>query len=147
MAKHENPQRPAEIFYPPGHPKHRPQTPPPGIKPPTQVEQTAASAQTETAPEDLGDVIRAIGDMAAELHEAFFAVPDVAEPSGRVDPEKFDGATRYAFVACGNALDYAIRLVSEQGRALRIKKLRRELADEMRAAGITGDPADGESVS
>lgn len=132
MAKHENPQRPPEVFYPAGHPKHRPQAG-------ERVNQEAP-ADAAPAPEDLGDVIRAIGDLSAELHGEFFNIPGLAEPGGRVDPEKFDGATRYAFVACGNALDYAIRLVKERGSSERIMKLRRELAEEMRAAGITGDP-------
>jgi hypothetical protein len=163
MAKHENPQAPAKVFRPqglfpsaPGQHRVRTPTMPPNVRaklhtgPPGEqvtAEHVSAEAnpnQTAAEPEDLGDVIRAIEDMAGELFTEFFAVPDVAEPSGRVDPEKFDAATRYAFVAVGNALDYAIRLVSEKGRALRIKKLRRELSDEMRAAGITGDP-DGES--
>jgi hypothetical protein len=130
MAKHENPQQPPQIYYPPGHPKH------------TDGKQPDAAATV--AEEDLGDVIRAIEGLAAELSEEFFTVPDIAEDSGRVDAEKFDAATRLAFVSCGNALDYAIRLVREKGRALRIKKLRKELSEEMRAAGLTGDPTDGE---
>lgn len=137
MAKHENPQRPAEIYYPPGHPKHKPPTP-------RQVEDAAKASVEE---EDLGDVIRAIVDLANELHDEFFNVPEVADDTARVDPKKFDAATRLAFVSCGNALDYGIRLVREKGRAERIRRLRRELAEEMRAAGLTGDPADGESPS
>lgn len=132
MAQHENPQRPPEPYYPAGKPKHIK-----GGKGPDQAETVADK-------EDLGDVIRAIGDMAGELHEVFFAVPDVADDTGRVDPESFEAAIRHAFLSAGNALDYAIRLVAEKGRAARIKKLRRELAEEMRAAGMTGDP-DGES--
>jgi hypothetical protein len=143
MGKHENPQRPAEVFKPQGFPlpivKHGPAVTTGGKEP--------DQAATIEDKEDLGDVIRAIDNLANELHDAFFAVPDVAENGGRVDPEKFDAATRLAFVSCGNALDYAIRLVTEKGRGLRIRKLRKELSEEMRAAGLTGDPADGESAS
>lgn len=138
MAKHENPQRPAEIFYPPGHPRHKPPTP-------RDVENAAKATVAER--EDLGDIIRALVDLANELHTEFFNVPGAADDGGFVDPKNFDAATRLAFVSCGNALDYAIRLVSEKGRAERILRLRRELAEEMRAAGLTGDPLDGESAS
>jgi hypothetical protein len=147
MAKHENPQRVPQTYYPAGHPKHAPRPPSPA-----EVENAAKAASenpNKAAPapkEDLGDVIRAIGDMANELHEEFFNIPNLADGTGVVEPEKFDAATRYAFVSCGNALDYAIRLVKEKGSAARIRKLRKELADEMRAAGMSGDP-DGESPS
>lgn len=148
MAKHEHPQQPAPVFYPAGHPKSASvgQAPKPPTPAPSQVENTApqASVQSPSGAQDLGEIIRGIQDLAQELADAFFAVPGITDNQMRVDPEKFDTATRYAFVACGNALDYAIRLVTEKGRALRILKLRRELADEMRAAGITGDPT-GES--
>jgi hypothetical protein len=143
MGKHENPQKPAEPYVPQGFPlpivkqHYKPEK---GGKEPDQ-------AATVTDKEDLGDVIRAIDDLANELHDQFFAVPDVCDNGGRVDPEKFDAATRQAFITAGNGLDYAIRLVTEKGRDLRIKKLRKELSEEMRAAGLTGDPAFGESAS
>jgi hypothetical protein len=126
MAAHENPQRPAKVFYPAGHPKHEQQRVNP--EPPT------GSAS------DLGDVIRGIGELASELHEVFFSVPDIADSAGRVDPERFDAATQQAFIACGNALDYAVRLVSEKRSKLRMIQLRKELAEEMRALGMTGEP-------
>jgi hypothetical protein len=137
MGLHEQPQRAAEVYYPQGHPLHKQPTPPAG-----EVKQPASRA---SAP-DLGDIIRGIHDLAAELSGEFFAVPDISdEETGRVDPEKFDASTQQAFIACGNALDYAIRLVRERGSSARIMKLRKQLAEEMRAAGLTGDPLDGES--
>jgi hypothetical protein len=140
MARHEHPQASAPIFYPAGHPLHNKQpTPAPasdGVKQSAQQ----ASVNTSSGAQDLGEVVRGIVDLAAELSEAFYAVPDVTREDFTVDPEKFDTATRYALVACGNALDYAIRLFTEKGRGMRIIKLRKELAEEMRAAGMTGDP-------
>jgi hypothetical protein len=139
MARHENPQRPAEIYYPPGHPKHRPPD-----QPTPSAGEVKQSASQASAP-DLGDIIRGIGELASELHALFFSVPDVADSTGRVDPEKFDAATQQAFITCGNTLDYAVRLVSEKRGKLRVMQLRKELAEEMRALGLTGDPLDGES--
>jgi hypothetical protein len=137
MGKHEHPQAPAEPYVPQGFPLPIMK----GGKEPDQAETVADK-------EDLGDVIRALADLANELHDQFFAVPDVYEASTmRVPPERFDAATRQAFVTAGNGLDYALRLVVEKGRDLRIKKLRKELSEEMRAAGLTGDPAFGESAS
>jgi hypothetical protein len=150
MGKHENPQRPAPIYRPAEAAQLPTRFPLPGpIKQNYKQAVTEGGKEPDQAAtvadkEDLGDVIRAITDMSNELWEEFFNIPGLAEDSGRVDPEKFDGATRYAFVSAGNALDYAIRLVKEKGSAARIRKLRKELADEMRAAGMTGDP-DGES--
>lgn len=123
MPSHENPQRPAEVYYPAGHPKHR-----------------AHPERPQASEPDLGDIIRGIGELAGELHQVFFSVPDVTEESGRVDPEKFDASTQQAFIACGNALDYAVRLVSEKRGKLRVMQLRKELSEEMRALGMTGDP-------
>lgn len=138
MARHEQPQRPAPVYYPPGHPKYRahPEQP----TPPAEVNQEASARLP-----DLGDLIRGIGELASELHQVFFSVPDVADESGRVDPEKFDAATQQAFITAGNTLDYAVRLVSEKRGHKRILQLRKELAEEMRALGLTGDPLDGES--
>lgn len=90
--------------------------------------------------EDLMEVIQAIVKMAINLETTVKSVPDVFV-NNKIPPEKFDASTRLAFVAAGNALDYAIRLVEELGRTGRIRKLRRQLAEEMRAAGLTGDPA------
>lgn len=141
MARHENPQRPPRVYYPAGEPPRHAMTPPPGAQPPSpqQVEQAAKANQAATAkrPEDLGDVVRAIGEMAGELHEVFFTVPDAMDDSGRVNPESFPAGAQVALVSCGNALDYAIRLFSDIGKDLRITKLRRELAE------LTGE--DGES--
>lgn len=146
MSRHENPQRQAQVYYPEGHPRHQaPPTPPPGVKPPTPAQVENAAKQASAPKEDLGDVIRGIGDLSGELHTQFFAIPNIADGQGRIDPEKFDTATRYALVSAGNALDYAIRLISERGSFERITELRHQLAQEMRAAGMTGDPQDGES--
>lgn len=137
MGKHEHPQEPAEPYVP------QQGFPLPIVKGGKKSDQEATVADKE----DLGDVIRAVADMANELWEEFFNIPTVADANGFADPEKFDAATRLAFVGCGNALDYAIRLVKEKGRSERIRKLRRELSKEMRAAGLEGDPAFGESPS
>ena len=149
MARHEQPQRPAQVYYPPGHPKNR------GAIPRPPIQNTAApmpggkepdQAATVADKEDLGDMIRAIDELANTLHDEFFNIPGLTDDNAAVDPESFNAATRLAFVSAGNALDYAIRLVKEKGSAARIKKLRVELAREMQAAGLVGDPAeDGES--
>lgn len=142
---YENPQRPAQVFYPQGHPKHAQQqrvhpeqpTPPAG-----EVEQPASQA---SALPDLGDVIRGIVELADELRQVFFTIPGVADETGRVDPQKFDASMQQAFITAGNALDHAVRLVSEKRGWLRVAELRKELSDEMRSLGITGDPINGES--
>jgi hypothetical protein len=138
-----NPQRPAQVFYPAGHPKHRAQERqhPEQPTPTTAHGEVKQSASPASAPlPDLGDLIRGIGELASELHQVFFAIPDVADESGRVDPEKFDASMQQAFISCGNALDYAVRLVAEKRGHKRILQLRKELAEEMRALGMTGDP-------
>lgn len=126
--QHEHPQAPAEVYYP---------KPMMGGKPPDQMSTVDDG--------DLGDVMRAILKLANDLHDEFFAVPSLVDDQGKVDAKKLDAATRLAFVSCGNALDYAKRLISERGHHERIRKLRTELAEEMRAVGMTGDPMDGES--
>jgi hypothetical protein len=93
--------------------------------------------------DDLDEVIEAIVTMANRLHASVHEIPDVYAPgTRRIPPERFDAATRLAFVSAGNALDYAYRLVDEIGRTARIRKLRRELSEEMKAAGLVGDPAE-----
>ena len=59
---------------------------------------------------------------------------------GVILPEKFDLPTRLAIIHAGNAIDYAVRRVEDIGRERRIHKLRSDLASEMRAAGLEGDP-------
>lgn len=115
--------------------------------PPEKVYQVGkdGSGHVTEKGEDLGEVISAIVTMADTLKNAVANIPDIYEMgSFRIPPEKFDASTRLAFVGAGNALDYAIRLVEDRGRTARIKKLRRQLSDEMRAAGLTGDPQDDE---
>lgn len=142
MARHEHPQRQAEVFYPPGHPKHQPRQHPEQPTP-GEVKQPASQA---SAPEpDAGDIIRGIGELAGELHEVFFSVPGITDSTGRVDPDKLDANMMQAFVTAGNTLDYAVRLVSEKRGYARVRLLRKELAEEMRALGLTGDPLGGES--
>lgn len=91
--------------------------------------------------ENFGEVVDAIVSMASRLHDAVHAIPNIMDKgSFRIGPEKFDASTRLAFVNAGNALDYAYRLIEDKRIDAVIKKLRRELAEAMRVAGLTGDP-------
>lgn len=136
MKKHEHPQAPAEPFTP---------IPLFGGIPALAGGKRPDQAATVADSDDLTDVIHALVRLAEQLLDSFLNIPGIMEDDGKIKPEKFDAATRLAFVSAGNALDYAKRLVDEKGSAARILKLRKELAEEMQAAGLTGDPADGES--
>ena len=136
-----NPQRPAEVFYPAGHPKHaQKRVHPEQPTPPSAGGEVKQSASPASAP-DLGDVIRGITELASELSEVFFSIPDLYEEGTfRVPPERFDASMQQAFITAGNALDHAVRLVAEKRGMARVMLLRKELSEEMRALGMTGDP-------
>lgn len=101
--------------------------------------------EATTPARDAGDLtvlVMAVQQMADDLCKAVDAVPD-ATKDGKLTAEAFDLSTRLAIVHAGNAIDYAVRRVQDIGRERRIMKLRRELAHEMKAAGLEGDPRDG----
>lgn len=91
---------------------------------------------------DLIPLLMGVQRMADDLCKAVDNVPDLKN-DGVIAPDKFDLSTRLAIVHAGNAIDYAVRRVEDIGRERRIMKLRSELAHEMKAAGLEGDPRDG----
>jgi hypothetical protein len=101
---------------------------------------------TQPDPDDLANVggdliplLMGVQQLAEDLWKAVDAVPDLKQ-DGVIQPEKFDLSTRLAIIHAGTAVDYAVRRVEDIGRERRIMKLRSELAYEMKAAGLEGDP-------
>jgi hypothetical protein len=91
---------------------------------------------------DLMPLIMGVQQLCDDLIKAVDGIPDVKQ-DGVIQPEKLDLSTRLAIIHAGNAIDYAVRRVEDIGRERRILKLRSELAHEMRAGGLQGDPANG----
>lgn len=91
------------------------------------------NAEERAKENDLGVVIDHIVGMAMDLLTVFQAIPDRSD-------DMFNASVRQAYLNAGNALDYAFRVTDEIRGNANAFRLRRELAEEMKHLGLSGDP-------
>lgn len=100
-------------------------------------------APTEVPEGDLRPLLDGIEKMSTQLRQTVDSMPEARTEDFRIPAEILDTSTRLALVHAGNAIDYALRRVEDISRTARITRLRSELAHEMKAAGLEGDPNSG----